>query len=273
MNWWDALLLGIVQGLAEFLPISSSGHLVLFQTFIPGFHQPGVLFDVWLHLATLFAVLFYFHRDLTAIGLSLIPGIRAGSSLEWSRPEAWRLALLLVVATIPAGIVGVALNEQIESLFQTGLIVGLALVVNGFILSLASRYRAGEKRMTGFRIGDAFLVGLAQAVSLAPGISRSGSTIAAGMFRGLRGEEAVKFSFFLSIPAVLGAVLLEGLKEINQVHFADIPSYGIGFVASLFSGLLAINLILRVVRKNQLKVFAYYCWVVGSISVLASLAF
>ena len=271
MNWWDAFLLGIVQGLAEFLPISSSGHLVLFQTMIPGFHQPGVLFDVWLHVATFFAVVIYYHRDLLAIARSFWPGGLPGVQTGWTAPEARWFVALIVMATIPAGVVGIAFRHEIEGAFQSGLLVGLALLVNGLILSLASRFHQGEKRIGNFPLWDALWVGLAQAVALLPGISRSGSTIAGGMFRGLKGEEAIKFSFFLSLPAVLGAVLLEGLQEITRIQSEDIAPYAIGFIASLLSGLLAINLILRIVRKNQLQLFAYYCFTVGLLAVVFNL--
>ena len=272
MNWWDALILGIVQGLTEFLPISSKGHLALFQTMIPGFNQPGVLFDVWLHAATLCAVILYFRRDLIAIARSFWPGGSTGGLAGWTAPEARWFVVLIVVATIPVGVLGIAFRKEIERTFQSVLLIGLALLINGLILFLAARFRKGEKRIGNFRLWDALWVGLAQIAALFPGISRSGSTISAGMFRGLRGEEAIKFSFFLSLPVILGAVLLEGLKEITRLHPEDLPAYGIGFIASLASGLLAISLILRIVRNNGLQWFAYYCWLVGIMVVLAKLS-
>ena len=272
MNWWDALILGIVQGLTEFLPISSKGHLALFQTMIPGFNQPGVLFDVWLHAATLCAVILYFRRDLIAIARSFWPGGSTGGLAGWTAPEARWFVVLIVVATIPVGVLGIAFRKEIERTFQSVLLIGLALLINGLILFLAARFRKGEKRIGNFRLWDALWVGLAQIAALFPGISRSGSTISAGMFRGLRGEEAIKFSFFLSLPVILGAVLLEGLKEITRLHPEDLPAYGIGFIASLASGLLAISLILRIVRNNGLQWFAYYCWLVGILVVLAKLS-
>ena len=146
------------------------------------------------------------------------------------------------------------------------------MVITGCILFLASKFGRGEKKIGNFKLMDAFLVGLAQAVALLPGISRSGATISMGMFRELQGEEAVKFSFLLSLPAVAGAVLLEGLKNASQVHSGELTLYGLGFVASVLTGILTISLILRIVRSNNLKGFAYYCWAVGLLAVLVNLA-
>jgi len=271
INWWNALVLGIIQGLTEFFPISSSGHLVLFQNLIPGFQQPGVFFDAWLHAATFLAVLLYFYRDIIAIGKSLLPGSANQEVFGWSVSEARWLVILIFGASIPAGVVGIAFREKIEETFQSVLIVGINLVITGSFLFLAGKLAKGEKKIRDFRIGDALLVGLAQAVALLPGISRSGATISMGMFRELKGEEAVKFSFLLSLPAVAGAVLLEGIVNAGQVHPGEWTLYGIGFTASVLTGILTINLILRIVRANRLKGFAYYCWAVGSLAVLSSL--
>ncbi|MDD5224275.1 MAG: undecaprenyl-diphosphate phosphatase [bacterium] len=272
MSWWDAIILGIVQGLTEFFPISSSGHLVLFQTLIPGFQQPGVFFDAWLHAATLLAVVLYFYRDIIAIVRALLPGSADQKFFGWTASDARWLVILLLVASIPAGIVGITLRHKIEETFQSVLVVGIDLVITGCILFLASRFGKGEKKIGNFKIMDALWVGLAQAVALLPGISRSGTTISMGMFRELKGEEAVKFSFLLSLPAVAGAVLLEGLKNAGQVHSGELTLYGLGFVASVLTGILTISLILRIVKNNHLKGFAYYCWVVGLLAVLVNLA-
>ena len=273
MDLGSATLLGFVQGLTEFLPVSSSGHLVLMQLFIPGFHQPGVLFDVFLHGATLIAVVVYFHRDLVAIGLSSLSGTGHKVRSGWSPVDSRRLIALLVVGTVPAGIVGIFFRESISSIFHTGSLVGPALVVTGGILYLEKRFASGEATITRLGVWDVLIIGLAQALALVPGISRSGITIIAGMNRGLRGEEAVKFSFFLSLPAVLGAVFLEGIEGIPVLSKDEIGFYGTGCVVSLVSGLFAIWILMKVVQQRRLKGFAWYCWGAGLAAILIDICF
>lgn len=267
----SATLLGFVQGLTEFLPVSSSGHLVLMQLFIPGFHQPGVLFDVFLHGATLIAVLVYFRHDLVAIGLSSLSGTGREVHSGWSPVDSRRLIVHLVVGTVPAGIVGIFFRESVASIFHTSSLVGPALMVTGGILYLEKRFVSGDTTIDRLGVGDVLIIGFAQTLALIPGISRSGITIIAGMNRGLRGEEAVKFSFFLSLPAILGAVLLEGIKGIPVLPEDEIGFYATGCIVSLVSGLFAIWVLMKVVQRRRLRRFAWYCWGAGLAAIFINM--
>lgn len=243
MNVFQAGILGIVQGLTEFLPVSSSGHLVLFQSFIPGFSQPGVLFDAYLHLGTLVAVLVFYYKRILKLD--------------------FRYLKILVLATIPAVIVGFLLKDYIDLIFQNTKLVSFALIITGF---MNLRTDTNKESADGINNKKGFLIGLFQAFAIIPGISRSGSTIFAGTYFGLKKEKAAEFSFLLSIPAILGANVLEMVKGgTNQLLSIN---YIAGFICSFVFGLVCIKILLKVLQTNKFKYFGYYCIGVGILSLL-----
>ncbi len=262
-----AIALGLLQGLTEFLPISSSGHLAIAQHFVPGFRQPGLLFDVILHLGTLAAVCVYFWRDLAA----LLAG-RPGNPHILSRAERLRLIVFMAVATLVTGALGIMLRRRVEAAFASLSAVGAMLLVTGVLLltgsALAARVGRGRaERQTS--LADALFVGLAQGLAVMPGISRSGSTIATSLARGLEPAWAARFSFLLSIPAVAGAALVE-CGECGGAAAGQWLVYGAGAGAAFAAGLAAIRLVMGAVKRGRFGLFAYYCLGLGGLVLAAS---
>ncbi|MCD5383302.1 undecaprenyl-diphosphate phosphatase [candidate division WOR-3 bacterium] len=253
MDILKASALGILQGLTEFLPISSSGHLALLGHYL-GYGE-GTVMVIMMHAGTLLALIVYFRTDLFGLILSPFRKERRYSRLFW----------YLFIGSIPAGLVGGLLLPYIESLLDSMFIIGFCLICTGVILFL-SGFAKGEKRGVGFR--DAFLIGIAQAVALLPGISRSGITITTGVFLGLDRQGAANFSFLLAIPAILGAVVLQAVSGEGGVIT---PSLLIGAGASFVSSLLAIKFLLGMLRKRTLRPFSYYCFAIGILSILIGL--
>ncbi|RMG92008.1 MAG: undecaprenyl-diphosphate phosphatase [Candidatus Dadabacteria bacterium] len=253
MTVWDGLVLGLVQGLTEFLPVSSSGHLVIVQSLVPGFAQPGILFDVLLHAATLGAVLLYFWRDVAGMAASLLPG---------GDPGHRRLVGWIVAGTVPTGILGVAFKDPLEALFHAPRAAAAMLLVTGALLWVSEVLARGRDPMDRIGVGRALAVGTVQGLAIVPGISRSGSTIAAGSLLGVRTADAARFSFLLSIPAIVGAVVLE-VRHLAHPAIAWGP-YLAGVVAAFASGLAAIHWLLRVIRRGRFRWFAVYCWLLGA---------
>lgn len=253
MAWLTAVLFGILQGLTEFLPVSSSGHLVLARVLAPDLQTPGILFEVVLHVGTLAAVLLFFRREVVDMCRSLLPG---------GRPESRRLAFYIVAASIPTAIVGLSLKDFIEGLFQSARATAVCLLITGLLLLLSDLFSKPKVNAHNMGWWRAFGVGLWQSVALAPGISRSGATISGGRLLGIAGEDAARFSFLISIPAVFGATLLE-FRHVEGVRPDILAFCAVGAAASFVTGLFALKLLLLVVRKSKLKWFAAYCWAVG----------
>ncbi len=254
MGGVESVLLGLLQGLTEFLPVSSSGHLVLAQSLLPGFRQPGVLFDVLLHVGTLLAVLAYFRGEVGELLASLLPG---------GDPSHRRLALLLVAATVPTGLIGVLFKDPLEALFHAPRAAAAMLLVTGALLWVSEVLARPRFGLEGLGYGRALAVGVVQGLAIVPGISRSGSTIAAGTLLGVRGEDAARFSFLLSVPAVLGAVVLQ-VPELGAVEPGAPAVYAAGVLAAFLSGLWAIRFLLAVIRRGRFRWFAVYCWCLGT---------
>jgi undecaprenyl-diphosphatase len=249
----------------EFLPISSSGHLVL----VPWLFQwesPGLAFDAMLHLGSLLAVVAFFWRDLRDLALAGLASIKERSL---GRDERRKVAWCVVLGSVPAAVLGFAFNDFFESLFGAPVWAGALLLVTGVILALSEGY--GRKTMDMYRIGwlDALVVGLGQALAIAPGISRSGATIGAGLWRGLRRESAARFSFLLSVPVIFGAGVfkLKDLWETSLVVDSPWPVL-VGFLAAAVSGFLSIRFLLGYLRKGRLYPFAVYCWAAGLFTLL-----
>ncbi|QQS38771.1 undecaprenyl-diphosphate phosphatase [Candidatus Woesebacteria bacterium] len=243
-------LLGILQGFTEFFPVSSSGHLVIAQQIVPGFSQPGVLFDVFLHAGTLLAVIIYFYKDILKL--------------------TFRDYFFLGCATLPATVVGFLFSDSIELLFDNAKLVGLMLMITAFLNYLTDKNI--KKRSIGFAdvknpMKTSFVIGLFQAIAITPGISRSGSTIFAGTKYGLKAQEAAKFSFLLSIPAIIGANILQFVKYGN-VSEINVITYSAGFLAAVISGYIAIAWVIKLLDTNKFRYFSYYCLFVGVLVVV-----
>lgn len=268
MNVWEGLALGIVQGLTELLPVSSSAHLVITQAYLPGFQQPGVLFDVTVHLGTLLSVVVFFWRDLLRLARSLLP-VRAGNPLPAAEAAASRRTILLLLgATLVTGTMGILGKDAVHRLFASVTIAASMLFVTGLLLFLSDRIPEARRREDAMTVRDGLVIGFVQGVALVPGISRSGSTIAAGLFLGVQREAAARFSFLLSIPAILGAVVLES-PYISHLAAGDALPYAAGFAAAAIAGLASLKFLFRVLHRGGLRMFAYYCWCVGSLALAA----
>ena len=248
MNYFDAVILGLVQGLTEFLPVSSSGHLVIAQTFL-AVPSPGVFLEVVLHVATLLSVVVVYRSKLTQL---LVGTVRRDR-------DALRYVGLLILATLPVVVIGLLFRDAIESAFDTPYVTGFMLLVTGFILYSTSwglREQPDDEPAPRHALG----MGVAQCFALLPGISRSGSSIAAGLWLGLKGERAAEFSFLMSIPAIAGAAIL----QIPEVGSATIDGPLItGFVVSLLAGIAAIKSLVWLVRRQGFHHFAWYVWAMG----------
>lgn len=265
MNAGYAVLLGIIQGLTEFLPVSSSAHLVIAQSFFPEFYQPGLLFDIVLHAGTLLAVIFFLKNDILSLLKALFPGSWCGAPPASRRSglSAGRKTIRnLVIATLVTGVIGVFFKSEVEKLFASPAVAAFMLVITGCLLFLAGRITKNDREEKDLNITDSIVIGIAQGLAVLPGISRSGATIAFGIFRGLKTETAARFSFLLSIPAVMGAALLEA-RHISQLSLMDLTAYAAGFVAAAITGFLSLKLLFLLIKKSNIVVFAYYCWIVG----------
>jgi undecaprenyl-diphosphatase len=257
MTLAQSILLGALQGVTEFLPVSSSGHLAIAQYFLPGFEQPGVLFDVLLHVGTFGAVVLYFRRELIQI---LTSPFRRDAAARLHR----RLFLLLIVGSVPTAAIGLTFRGFFEGLFHNIPAVSLMLLVTGTLLFFSERFRRAGRKEENLTWGDALTVGAVQGLAIVPGISRSGSTIAALLLKGVNGETAARFSFLLALPAVFGAALLSA-RDLNAVPRVEIPLYLAGMIIAFLTGLASIHLLMGVIRNRRLFAFAVYCWMAGGL--------
>lgn len=270
-----AVILGLIQGLGEFLPISSSGHLVLAQIFL-GLVGPEVAFDVALHLGTLAAVFIFYRKTLAVLFLELrfLPGVLVRpvrlKTLYQTRPD-FRFGLLIIIGTLPVTLIGLFFKDILEKSFDSTGGVGAALVITGMVLRLAGRRGRNGREVEYMTISDAFLIGLAQGVAIAPGFSRSGFTICAGIFLGLSRVTAARYSFLLSIPAIFGAVILEGKGGLESSFTAF--QFVAGVVVAAVSGYLALAFLIRLLKKDNFSVFSWWCWAVGLLAIASAALF
>ncbi len=259
----SALLLGLLQGFTEFLPISSSGHLVLAQSFLPGFSQPGVLFDITLHLGTLVAVCLYFRSDLWSLFLSLF------SAQSPVAQENRRLLWLLIVGSVPTAVIGLLFRKQFEAMFDDLQSAGIWFVITGLLLFVTDRVSTRGRDLRAMTLFDALVIGTAQGISIIPALSRSGSTIAAGIFLGLERQALVRYSFLLSSPAIAGAFLLEVIAHRQEALAGFDPLvYGVGTLAAGLLGYWSIAVLLRMTQSRRLSVFGYYCVALGLLTLV-----
>ena len=253
MTYFDAILLGILQGLTEFLPVSSSGHLVLAQAIL-GVKQSGVSFEIMVHFGTLLAVLVYFRSQIGGL-------IR--SVFDPSRKDDRALIGYLLLGTIPAAVVGLFFKDEIEAAFSRPLITSVMLALTGLILLSTRFYKRGNGTVG---VVTAVVIGVAQSLALLPGISRSGITIAAGMAAGVRPSRAAEFSFLLAIPAIGGAVVLS-FGELLTIDTSLAGPYLVGTLLSFLLGLVAVHLLMAFVRRGRLYLFAYFCFAAAAVGL------
>lgn len=278
MSILEAIILGLVQGIAEFLPISSSGHLAILQNLfnmsdIEGGHM---LFDVLLHFGTLVAICFMYWPDIKSMftqTVDLFTGRSPAPAGQRRQYPAARMFMLIIAATLPLVLI-LPVHKYIGLLSNSTIFVGGALILTGCMLFVSDKMARGTKTEKTMLFKDALIIGLCQCVATLPGLSRSGTTITAGIATGHDRSYAVKFSLLMSIPAVLGATLLELVDAIKAgVDASLIPAYLFGMIAAMVSGVLSIGLLRMIAKKTRFGGFAYYCWVAGVLTIILSLIF
>ena len=274
MTYLMSIFMGIIQGVAEFLPISSSGHLALFQAYfgMEDMESNYMFFTVLLHFGTLISVCVVYWRDIVDMIREFFLGIAAlcgKKDTGVTPPPARRLVMLIIVATLPLFVM-VLVKDAIETLFANPILVSCALIATGFVLFFSDRMARGRKTARNATLADALIVGCGQALAVIPGLSRSGTTISVGMMRGFDRSFAVRFSFLMSLPAVLGANILE-IKDAVSAGFPmeELPVYIVGVAVSAVVGYFAIRLVKTLSDKGKFGSFAYYCWAVGLGSLIA----
>ncbi len=262
MTALKSIILGIVQGLTEFLPVSSSGHLVIFQKLLK-FNDPGVLFEIAVHLGTLVAVIIYFRKDIWEIIQSIF---------NWRKdaPEnikyAHHLLFHLIIASVITAIIGFAFKDIFESLFENTVLVGFMLIITGGILFASDKIRNTTKKK--MSVPSSLLVGFAQSIAIIPGISRSGATITTGIFTGRTRDLATRFSFLLSIPAILGATILK-IKNMQSAMSSSevVLNFILGGIVAAIVGYFAISFLIKMIKQAELFYFSIYCWIIGIITI------
>ncbi len=273
MSLLFAALLGLIQGVAEFLPISSSGHLAVLQNLF-GVGEVDTLFDVLLHLATLISICIVFRKDIADMikeAIGFIKDMRHPTPDEGEPKPARRLVLMIIIATLPLIIV-LPFKSYIDKLSGSTYFIGVAFLITGAILLLSDRMRNGKKTEKNMTVGDALKIGLVQAIATLPGISRSGSTITGGMAVGLNRSFAVKFSFLMSLPAVLGAVLVSFADAVQEgIDTANIPAYLLGMAIAGITGYFSIKLVRMLSQKGKFGKFCYYCFAAGIVTIVLTI--
>jgi undecaprenyl-diphosphatase len=274
MNTVESIVLGAVQGLTEFLPVSSSGHLVIAQNLF-GIREPQLSFDVAVHLGTLMAVFIYFRKDIHALTATLMRCFFLILKGRWSELPSredpdMKWILMICAGSIPTAIIGLLFHEISDRLFSSVLLVGIMLSITGILLWFTRGIRKQAKTMTEFSLLDAVVIGLVQGIAVLPGISRSGSTISTAIYLGVSRETAARFSFLLSIPAIFGATLLTAKDMTNEASF-DAATVLFGMLTSGIVGYLALSLLVYIVNQGRLHYFSPYCWLLGLISVFISM--
>ncbi len=254
MEILKSILLGIIQGLTEFLPISSSGHLVIFQKLM-GFKSNRLTLNVFLHFGTLIPVIIIFWRDIR--------------KLVTFKKDRRHLTWLILIGIIPTGLIGILLEDFFVQLFSSTLITGFMLIITGLMLYLAEQLSNTYKNIDDFKFNNAIIVGLAQGMAIIPGISRSGSTIVASLLQGLNREEAARYSFLLSVPVIFGASMLK-INETLKIGLTGLSWNSIiaGTFAAAIAGYFAIRYLLHILRTGSLIIFSYYCWTIGLLVII-----
>ena len=275
MSVFSAIFLGLIQGVAEFLPISSSGHLAVLQNvfnFQTG-EEGHMFFDVLLHLGTVIAIIVAYWKDIVDVVRDTLSLLRERKLPAEQRQRAYpggRLFLMIVIATLPLVVI-LPVHDALEQLYYKTWFIGIAFILTGFLLFVSDKMPMGRKNERTMRVRDALIIGVCQAIATIPGISRSGSTITAGLATGQDREYAMKFSLLMSIPAVLGANLLSFIKSIDEIDWSCMPVYLLGMVVAMVSGYFSIVLLRRIVQQGKFGNFTYYLWGIGVFTLIVSL--
>ena len=272
MSYFEAIILGLVQGLAEFLPISSSGHLALLQQAF-GIHEDKVLlFAVLLHVGTLISVFIVYWKDIWELIVELCLTIRdlcTGKGLRLAERPIRKLGVMIIVATIPTAIIGLVFSDFFDSLYNSVIPIGVGLIITGFLLIFAEKKGEGNRGIQQMNFRNAIFIGLVQGVAICPGISRSGSTLFGSLICNLDRKFAVKFVFLISIPSILGSAVLEAPAALEAgVTAAEVGPVLVGMLVAAVSGLIAIKTMIKIVSDKKLSYFSYYVWVLGLFVVL-----
>lgn len=273
MEMYQGIVLGILQGLTEFLPVSSSGHLVLGQIFF-GITESQLMFNISLHVGTLLAILVVYFSDIRSILASVLGFFLKAVSGKpakhlFNEDPHLRMAGLILVGSVPTAMIGLFLKEFEAVLFSSALLTGIMLILTGILLWVSRTYYTAEPIGDGLDIKKAVFIGTVQGLAVMPGISRSGSTIAVGMMAGLDRDTAARFSFLLSVPAIMGAEVL-GLKDIMEQGLSIDLVTIYGTIAAFITGLIALKILLRLVHSGRFHLFAPYCWLVGVLAILST---
>lgn len=272
MSYFEAIILGLVQGLAEFLPISSSGHLALLQQAF-GIHEDKVLlFAVLLHVGTLISVFIVYWKDIWELIVELCLTIRdlcTGKGLRLAERPIRKLGVMIIVATIPTAIIGLVFSDFFDSLYNSVIPIGVGLIITGFLLIFAEKKGEGNRGIQQMNFRNAIFIGMVQGVAICPGISRSGSTLFGSLICNLDRKFAVKFVFLISIPSILGSAVLEAPAALEAgVTAAEVGPVLVGMLVAAVSGLVAIKTMIKIVSDKKLSYFSYYVWALGLFVVL-----
>ena len=271
MSYIEAVILGLVQGLAEFLPVSSSGHLALLQQWF-GIEEDNVLlFAVLLHVGTLISVLIVYWKDvwelIKELGLT-IKDICTGKGLRLEERPTRKLGVMIIVATIPTGVIGILFNDFFDSLYNSVIPIGVGLIITGFLLILAERTGTSSRGIQQMNYRNALFIGTVQGIAICPGISRSGSTLFGSLICNLDRKFAVKFVFLISIPSILGSAVMETPAAIQSgLETPLIRPIAVRMIVAALSGLIAIKTMIKIVSNKKLSYFSYYVWALGLIVV------
>jgi len=274
MTYFEAVILGLVQGLAEFLPISSSGHLALLQQWFGIEEDKVLLFAVLLHVGTLISVFIVYWKDIWELIVELcltIKDIFTGKGLRIEERPVRKLGVMIIVATVPTGIIGILFNDLFDSLYTSVLPIGIGLIITGFLLTFAEKMGSSKRGIKQMNYRNAIFIGIVQGIAICPGISRSGSTLFGSLVCNLNREFAVKYVFLISIPSILGSAVLEAPAALEAgFDMAQLGPVLVGMIVAAVSGLIAIKTMIKVVSNKKLNYFSYYVWLLGAAVVIYS---
>ena len=277
MTYIEAVILGLVQGLAEFLPISSSGHLALLQQFFGIKEDNVLLFAVLLHVGTLISVFIVYWKDIWELIVELfitIKDIFTGKGLRLDERPVRKLGVMIIVATIPTGLIGILFNDFFDGLYNSIVPIGAGLLVTGCLLVIAERMGTSNRGIKEMNFRNAIFVGVVQGIAICPGISRSGSTLFGSLLCNLDRTFAVKFVFLISIPSILGSAVMEAPDAIAAgMNMSDLGPIIVGMIVAAVSGLVAIKTMIKVVSNKKLNYFSYYVWLLGIFVIIYGLFF
>ena len=277
MSYFEAIILGLVQGLAEFLPISSSGHLALLQYFFQINGENVLMFAVMMHVGTLISVFICYWKDIWELIVELcltIKDIVTGKGLRLNERPVRKLGVMIIVATIPTGVIGILFNDIFESFYLSLVAIGTGFIITGVLMFLAERISSANRGIEQMNFRNAIFIGILQGIAICPGISRSGSTLVGGLTTGLKREFAVKFAFLISIPSILGSVVLELPDAIKTgLEPGLLGPIVVGMAVAAVSGFIAIKGMIKIVSDKKLSYFSYYVWILGALTLVFGLFF